>query len=617
MIQLLQTGTLFIHNISSEANKLYILSSEFVSKLVSFAFDFTDEDIVESYLSFIKGVSVNVSKPQLVKFLLAHNFSLFICAMMFFRYKESMIKTASRTVLLNIIKCKRQTVNNETINAYVAESGFLFTLTNYFWDVIQTINLDLNGETRMTAKWNEFEDVLFYINDIIEQETPEINEKLVNMMIRMIFPGLLGAFTGTQKLFHCFPVPALIILAKICDVIKSNKLIQGILFALFSKQVPDCLIEIIENPPPSSPPDLLAVSFDSVIENDYYEAVQEIRNFGGNEEVYYFVLLIQGVIHNAAVDKEVLAEFGLLPSRKMRNKELLSKILQEEVKGSCGKVDFIEFLLKVLTGRRIDLPSEYLIVCHVLFELVNTGDQEVIMELVAKVNEPLIVCATDICDLINEPRAYKYVVGIFKGCFEVFEALNLSSKCPFPTFQPTRSPSQALSLHSIPENPDINSSYREKMQICLFLCKLRLSLQKEAFPKNPVQYSNSMHWMQGDFINTSSQEVFKARSNSQPVLIPEDLVSFIILSNNKEIFPLAQIQSVQSWSDLSLSYNISECSVTLSSKLKPLSHKLKFASQSDLKQVILNFKGKIQLATSQELEMIKSFFKDIIERIFN
>lgn len=77
-----------------------------MSKLVSFAFDFTDEDIVESYLSFIKGVSVNVSKPQLVKFLLAHNFSLFICAMMFFKYKESMIKTASRTVLLNIIKCK-------------------------------------------------------------------------------------------------------------------------------------------------------------------------------------------------------------------------------------------------------------------------------------------------------------------------------------------------------------------------------------------------------------------------------------------------------------------------------------------------------------------------------
>lgn len=508
-------------------------------------------------------------------------------------------------------------MNNETINAYVAESGFLFTLTNYLWDVIQMINLDLNEEIRVTSKWNEFEDVLFYINDIIEQETPEINEKLVNMMIRMIFPGLLGAFTSKDKSFHCFPVPALIILAKICDVIKSNKLIQGVLFFLFRKQVPACLIEIIENPPPSSPPDLLSICFDSVIENDYYEKIQEMRNNARNEEVYYFVLLIQGVVHNPAMDKEVLADFGLLPSRKIRNQELLSRILQEEVKEKCGKVDFIEFLWNVLTCRKIEMAFEYLIVCHVLFELGCYGDLEVVGESVAKVNEPLIVFATDVCDMINEPRAYKYVVGVFKSCFEVAEALNLSSKCQFPSFQPIRSPSQAMSQQSIPESPEQVSMVKDKMQICLILCKLRLSLCKQSFPTNPIQYCNSMPWVHHDFINTSSLEVFKARSNSQPVLIPEDLVSFIILSNNKEIFPLAQIQSVQSWSDLSLSYNISECSVTLSSKSKPLSHKLKLASQSDLKQIILNFKGKIQLATSQELEMIKSFFKDIIERIFN
>jgi hypothetical protein len=99
--------TLFIHNISSEENKEYLLSSSFLSKLVSNAFDFSDEEIVESYLSFLKGFSVNLSKNQLVNFLLNQNFSLFFGAMMFFNYRESMIKTASRTVILNIIKCKR------------------------------------------------------------------------------------------------------------------------------------------------------------------------------------------------------------------------------------------------------------------------------------------------------------------------------------------------------------------------------------------------------------------------------------------------------------------------------------------------------------------------------
>lgn len=72
----------------------------------SFPFDFTCEEIVENYLSYLKGLAVNTSKEIIKNYLLEKNFSFFTGAMMFFNYKDSLVKTASRTVILTVIKCK-------------------------------------------------------------------------------------------------------------------------------------------------------------------------------------------------------------------------------------------------------------------------------------------------------------------------------------------------------------------------------------------------------------------------------------------------------------------------------------------------------------------------------
>lgn len=106
MIQLLQTATILAHNLVHEKHKDYLLSSRFFSQIISYPFDFTDEEIVENYMSYVKGLAINVSKKQLISVLLDQNFALFAGAMMFFNYKDSLIRTASRTVILTIIKGK-------------------------------------------------------------------------------------------------------------------------------------------------------------------------------------------------------------------------------------------------------------------------------------------------------------------------------------------------------------------------------------------------------------------------------------------------------------------------------------------------------------------------------
>jgi hypothetical protein len=105
-IQLLRCCTLLIHNLTEESCKNYLISSQLFSELISQPFDFSDDEIVENYTSMLKGLAFNLNKMQLLHLVTSKNFTLFTSAMMFFNYKENLVKTAGRAVVLNVLKCK-------------------------------------------------------------------------------------------------------------------------------------------------------------------------------------------------------------------------------------------------------------------------------------------------------------------------------------------------------------------------------------------------------------------------------------------------------------------------------------------------------------------------------
>jgi hypothetical protein len=77
--------------------------SAFYREILSHPFDFTDDEVIENYLSLLKGLAVNLKTSQLRQYLLDNHFALFTGAMMFFNYNDSLIKTASRTVVLHVL----------------------------------------------------------------------------------------------------------------------------------------------------------------------------------------------------------------------------------------------------------------------------------------------------------------------------------------------------------------------------------------------------------------------------------------------------------------------------------------------------------------------------------
>ena len=85
---------------------MYLISSEFYSNIVSYPFNFADDDIVENYISLLKSLATNVSSDKLICFILDNNFSLYARAIMFINNPDNLIKTAARTVILTILKSK-------------------------------------------------------------------------------------------------------------------------------------------------------------------------------------------------------------------------------------------------------------------------------------------------------------------------------------------------------------------------------------------------------------------------------------------------------------------------------------------------------------------------------
>lgn len=103
-IQLLQSSSMMIHNISSEAFKKYLLQTEYFKQVFSHAYDFADSEIIENYMSLLKGLAVNLSCQELRDYLFESNFSLFTGAMIFFNNPEPLVKTSARNVVLKVLK---------------------------------------------------------------------------------------------------------------------------------------------------------------------------------------------------------------------------------------------------------------------------------------------------------------------------------------------------------------------------------------------------------------------------------------------------------------------------------------------------------------------------------
>ncbi|XP_060116778.1 protein CLEC16A [Heteronotia binoei] len=192
-VQLLQTLNILFENISHETSLYYLLSNNYVNSIIVHKFDFSDEEIMAYYISFLKTLSLKLNNHTVHFFYNEHtnDFALYTEAIKFFNHPESMVRIAVRTITLNVYK-----VDNQPMLHYIRDKTAVPYFSNLVWFIgshvieldncVQTDEEHRNRE-KLSALVAEHLDHLHYLNDILIINCEFLNDVLTDHLLNSLF----------------------------------------------------------------------------------------------------------------------------------------------------------------------------------------------------------------------------------------------------------------------------------------------------------------------------------------------------------------------------------------------------------------------------------------------
>ena len=137
-LQLIQTSSIFLQNISAETKRYYLLSHGFLNKLIAFPFNFYDEELVDIYISFLKSLALLLNSNSIQFFYNQKNrhFPLLLMAQKFAHHPETMVRNAVRIINLTIFKINDKQLNEEVL----ADMPFCLSFVHLACQLRETCN---------------------------------------------------------------------------------------------------------------------------------------------------------------------------------------------------------------------------------------------------------------------------------------------------------------------------------------------------------------------------------------------------------------------------------------------------------------------------------------------
>uniref|UniRef100_A0A5S6QMS8 FPL domain-containing protein n=1 Tax=Trichuris muris TaxID=70415 RepID=A0A5S6QMS8_TRIMR len=191
-LQLLQTLNILFENIRHETSLYYLLSNNHVNSIITHRFDFSDEEILAYYISFLKTLSFKLN-PNTVHFFFnehTNDFPLYTEAIKFFNHGESMVRIAVRTLTLNVFR-----VNDHQVIHFIRDKTAVPYFSNLVWFIRQRAN-EINVLVE-NASWSslsrledltaEHQDHIHYLNDILCLQVEDLNEVLIDQILSKLF----------------------------------------------------------------------------------------------------------------------------------------------------------------------------------------------------------------------------------------------------------------------------------------------------------------------------------------------------------------------------------------------------------------------------------------------
>lgn len=216
-VQLLQTLNILFENIRNETSLCeleaylshaafrhsmsfcrtdYLLSNNHVNSIIVHKFDFSDEEVMAYYISFLKTLSFKLNTHTIHFFFNEHtnDFPLYTEAIKFFNHSEKMVRIAVRTLTLNVFR-----VEETSMLKFITDRTAVPYFSNLVWfignHVLELDNcLHTSPQTQQTVvKLDdlvaEHLDHLHYLNDILLLQISDLNAVLTEHLLnRLLIP---------------------------------------------------------------------------------------------------------------------------------------------------------------------------------------------------------------------------------------------------------------------------------------------------------------------------------------------------------------------------------------------------------------------------------------------
>ncbi|CAI6349468.1 unnamed protein product [Macrosiphum euphorbiae] len=201
-VQLLQTLNIIFENIKNKTALYYLLSNNHVNSIIINKLDFSDEDVLAYYISFLKTLSFKLNLNTIHFFYneTTNDFPLYTEAIKFFNHPDSMVRTYVRTLTLNVYR-----VEDESMLRFIRDKTCAPYFGNLVWfmgkhvleldasarakpiDVDTQKNIQDQYRVKLADLVSSHLDDLHYLNDILSSKVDMLNEVLVDHLMDKLF----------------------------------------------------------------------------------------------------------------------------------------------------------------------------------------------------------------------------------------------------------------------------------------------------------------------------------------------------------------------------------------------------------------------------------------------
>ncbi|CAG2060430.1 unnamed protein product, partial [Timema podura] len=214
-VQLLQTLNILFENIRNETSLYYLLSNNHVNSIIVHKFDFSDEEVMAYYISFLKTLSLKLNAHTIHFFynevgtalhLEGHtnDFPLYTEAIQFFNHPESMVRIAVRTLTLNVYRVEDrsmlQFIRDKTAAPYF--SNLVWFIGNHVLELDSCVRNDADhqSQNRLSDLVAEHLDHLHYLNDILCLDISDLNQVLTDHLLnKLLIPLYVYSLTKRRR----------------------------------------------------------------------------------------------------------------------------------------------------------------------------------------------------------------------------------------------------------------------------------------------------------------------------------------------------------------------------------------------------------------------------------